>query len=153
MPDRPIAEVVSNQFATEDDRDERGEAKVVMDLADIRPGMTVADIGAGEGYYTVRLGDRVGAKGRVLAQDIDRAVLTTRARAMNTRAVTHAHARWMPQRQFRRLRVTFPAATRPSAHPSSQHACRGSSKCHHCRRVAHNDSGCVRTGAYATRDA
>jgi ubiquinone/menaquinone biosynthesis C-methylase UbiE len=33
--------------------------------------MTVADIGAGEGYYTVRLAERVGGKGRVLAQDID----------------------------------------------------------------------------------
>ncbi|MBY0344279.1 MAG: methyltransferase domain-containing protein [Sphingomonadales bacterium] len=75
VPDRPIAEVVSNQFATEDDRDERGEAKVVMDLADIRPGMTVADIGAGEGYYTVRLAERVGADGRVLAQDISREAL------------------------------------------------------------------------------
>ncbi len=42
-----------------------------MDLAQIREGTTVADIGAGEGYYTIRLGERVGAKGRVLAQDID----------------------------------------------------------------------------------
>jgi ubiquinone/menaquinone biosynthesis C-methylase UbiE len=42
-----------------------------MDLANIETGMTVADIGAGEGYYTVRLADRVGKKGRVLAQDID----------------------------------------------------------------------------------
>lgn len=46
-----------------------------MDLAAIRPGMTVADIGAGEGYYTVRLADRVGRKGRVLAQDIDQGAL------------------------------------------------------------------------------
>jgi len=74
-PDRPVVQVVSNQFSTEDDRDERGEAKVVMDLADIRPGMTVADIGAGEGYYTVRLAERVGADGRVLAQDISRDAL------------------------------------------------------------------------------
>jgi ubiquinone/menaquinone biosynthesis C-methylase UbiE len=74
-PDRPVASVVSNQFSSEDDRDERGEAKVVMDLADIRPGMTVADIGAGEGYYTVRLAERVGADGRVLAQDISREAL------------------------------------------------------------------------------
>ena len=29
-PDRPVASVVSNQFSNEDDRDERGEAKVVM---------------------------------------------------------------------------------------------------------------------------
>ncbi len=75
MPDRKVAKVVSNQFANEDDRDERGEAQVVMDLADIRPGMTVADLGAGEGYYTVRLAERVGSEGRVLAQDISREAL------------------------------------------------------------------------------
>jgi ubiquinone/menaquinone biosynthesis C-methylase UbiE len=74
-PDRPVAKVVSNQFSNEDARDERGEAQVVMDLADLRAGMTVADIGAGEGYYTVRLAERVGAEGRVLAQDISRAAL------------------------------------------------------------------------------
>lgn len=74
-PDRPIAKVVSNQFSNEDDRDERNEAQVVMDLADIRVGMTVADIGAGEGYYTVRLAERVGEDGRVLAQDISREAL------------------------------------------------------------------------------
>lgn len=71
QPDRPVAEVVSNQFSNEDARDERNEAQVVMDLANIRAGMTVADIGAGEGYYTVRLAERVGEDGRVLAQDID----------------------------------------------------------------------------------
>jgi ubiquinone/menaquinone biosynthesis C-methylase UbiE len=32
--------------------------------------MTVADIGAGEGYYTVRLAARVGKDGRVLAEDV-----------------------------------------------------------------------------------
>ncbi|WP_073975112.1 class I SAM-dependent methyltransferase [Erythrobacter donghaensis] len=74
-PDRPVAAVVSNQFSNEDARDERNEAQVVMDLADIRPGMTVADIGAGEGYYTVRLAERVGVDGRVLAQDISREAL------------------------------------------------------------------------------
>ena len=42
-----------------------------MEWSKISPGMTVADIGAGEGYYTVRLAEKVGAKGRVLAEDID----------------------------------------------------------------------------------
>ncbi|QZD88174.1 class I SAM-dependent methyltransferase [Qipengyuania psychrotolerans] len=70
-PDRPVSEIGSNQFSTEDARDSRGEAQKVMDLAEIGPGMTVADIGAGDGYYTVRLAPRVGNKGRVLAQDID----------------------------------------------------------------------------------
>jgi len=68
---RPVSGVVSNSFSTEADREERREAQTVMDLAAISPGMTVADIGAGEGYYTVRLAERVGSEGRVLAQDID----------------------------------------------------------------------------------
>ena len=69
--DRPVAQVTSNEFSSEDQRDNLGEAQVVMDLAQIRAGTSVADIGAGEGYYTVRLSERVGARGRVLAQDID----------------------------------------------------------------------------------
>lgn len=71
LPDRPVAKGLSDQFKDEDARDDRGEAVEVMELANITPGMTVADIGAGEGYYTVRLAERVGKDGRVLAQDID----------------------------------------------------------------------------------
>lgn len=68
---RPVSALSGTEFANEDQRDDLGEAQVVMDLAAIRPGTTVADIGAGEGYYTIRLAERVGVKGRVLAQDID----------------------------------------------------------------------------------
>lgn len=67
---RPVAPIVSSRYSTEDARDRLDEAETVMALAGIRPGMTVADIGAGEGYYTVRLATRVGEKGRVVAQDI-----------------------------------------------------------------------------------
>ncbi|MEO1044486.1 MAG: class I SAM-dependent methyltransferase [Pseudomonadota bacterium] len=69
--ERDVPTVVGNQFSTETARDNRNEAETVMDLAGIVEGMTVADIGAGEGYYTVRLAERVGETGRVLAQDID----------------------------------------------------------------------------------
>jgi ubiquinone/menaquinone biosynthesis C-methylase UbiE len=69
--DRPVSALAGNSVSTEDQRDSVGEAQVVMDLAAIKEGTTVADIGAGDGYYTVRLATRVGAKGRVLAQDID----------------------------------------------------------------------------------
>ena len=72
---RPVSKVVASAFSTEDQRDAVNEANTVMDLAAIRPGTTVADIGAGDGYYTVRLAQRVGIKGRVLAQDIDRQTL------------------------------------------------------------------------------
>ena len=68
--DRPVAAIVSDSFSTEDARDRLGEAEEVMAFAGIKPGMSVADIGAGEGYYTVRLSPIVGPKGRVLAQDI-----------------------------------------------------------------------------------
>ena len=75
LPDRQFVKVDPSLYADEAVRDERGEASKVMELADISPGMTVADIGAGEGYYTVRLAEKVGDAGRVLAQDIDREVL------------------------------------------------------------------------------
>ena len=68
---RDIAPIVSDRFSTEDARDRLGEAEQVMALAGIKPGMSVADVGAGEGYYSVRLAPVVGAKGRVLAEDID----------------------------------------------------------------------------------
>lgn len=68
--DRPVATIVSARWSNEEARDRLREAETVMDRAAIRPGMTVADIGAGEGYYTIRLASRVGEDGRVLAQDI-----------------------------------------------------------------------------------
>ena len=73
---RPVAPIVSSRWSTEEARDRVEEADTVMDLAGITPGMTVADIGAGEGYYTIRLSQRVGPSGRVLAQDIMQDVIT-----------------------------------------------------------------------------
>src|SRR3954462_11190188 len=67
---RDVAPIVGGTFSTEDARDRAGEAEEVMQLAGVKPGMSVADVGAGEGYYTVRLAHVVGAKGRVLAEDI-----------------------------------------------------------------------------------
>lgn len=71
----PAVATSDNSF-TEARRDQLNEAATVMTLADVRDGMTVADIGAGEGYYTLRLAPRVGHRGRVLAEDIDGAALT-----------------------------------------------------------------------------
>jgi len=68
--DRPVAPIVGDSFSTEDARDRVGEAEQVIQLAGVVPGMSVADIGAGEGYYTVRLAPVVGRRGRVLAEDI-----------------------------------------------------------------------------------
>jgi ubiquinone/menaquinone biosynthesis C-methylase UbiE len=69
-PQRPVAPIVSSRYSDEDARDSIGEFETVVKLAGVQPGMSVADIGAGEGYYTIRLSPLVGPKGRVLAQDI-----------------------------------------------------------------------------------
>jgi ubiquinone/menaquinone biosynthesis C-methylase UbiE len=67
---RSVAPIVGDSFSTEDARDRTGEAEEVMRLAEVAPAMSVADVGAGEGYYTVRLSPLVGPRGRVLAEDI-----------------------------------------------------------------------------------
>ncbi|MGE7207323.1 rRNA adenine N-6-methyltransferase family protein, partial [Sphingomonas sp. NPDC019816] len=87
--DRPVADVVSSRWSSEDARDRLREADQVMDRANIKPGMTVADIGAGEGYYTVRLAQRVGKEGRVLAEDIVAAWRDRLAEKKKKRAEKH----------------------------------------------------------------
>jgi ubiquinone/menaquinone biosynthesis C-methylase UbiE len=69
-PHREVSPIIGDTFSTEDARDRLGEAEEVMRISGVRPGMWVADVGAGEGYYTVRLAPAVGPRGRVLAEDI-----------------------------------------------------------------------------------
>lgn len=52
-------------------RDERLQINRVMDILAIAPGKTVADIGAGSGWFTVRAARRVGEAGTVYAVDIN----------------------------------------------------------------------------------
>jgi hypothetical protein len=57
-PQRPVASIVADSFSTEDARDRIDEFDRVVELAGVEPGMWVADVGAGEGYYSVRLVSR-----------------------------------------------------------------------------------------------
>lgn len=50
--------------------------ETALDRIGIRPGITVADVGAGVGYFTVRLGRRVGPTGKVYAVDVQPEMLT-----------------------------------------------------------------------------
>jgi ubiquinone/menaquinone biosynthesis C-methylase UbiE len=49
----------------------------VMDAIGIKPGMIIGEIGAGHGRYTVHLARRVGHKGKIFANDIDKNALST----------------------------------------------------------------------------
>jgi len=57
-------------------RDERLQINRVMDILSIHPGSTVADIGAGSGWFTVRAARRVGDTGEVYAVDINPEAIT-----------------------------------------------------------------------------
>jgi SAM-dependent methyltransferase len=52
-------------------RDEKLQINRVMDILEITPGKTVADIGAGSGWFTVRAARRVTETGSVYAVDIN----------------------------------------------------------------------------------
>ncbi len=52
------------------DREATQQPEHVLDVIGVKDGMTVADIGCGSGYFSVRISKRVGAGGRVLATDL-----------------------------------------------------------------------------------
>lgn len=68
------------------DRDEWQQPERIMDALRIADGFRVADIGAGGGWFTIRLADRVGPNGRVYAQDVqDEMIESIRQRVANRR--------------------------------------------------------------------
>jgi protein-L-isoaspartate O-methyltransferase len=69
-PDRPVAEIISPIWATEQERDAVDESGQIIRLLELKPGMSVADVGAGSGYHTVRLARALRPNGRVFAQDV-----------------------------------------------------------------------------------
>ena len=69
-PDRPVARIISSAYSDEETRDRNGEAQRVMDRLGVRPGVRAADIGAGDGYYTVRVARRLGPTATIYAEDV-----------------------------------------------------------------------------------
>jgi len=75
---RRIAQVMGAAGAdwlTREDRERFEQPEKVLDALKIEPGMTVADVGAGNGYFTLRLARRVKDSGRVFAVDIQQGML------------------------------------------------------------------------------
>jgi len=66
-------------------RDEKLQINRVMDILGIAGGKTVADIGAGSGWFTVRAAKRVTKTGKVYAVDIDQR--TQRERLLNVKTI------------------------------------------------------------------
>src|SRR5262249_22652953 len=70
---RPMAEVMSFMGADwliRPEREQEEQPEAMLDALKIKPGSTVADVGAGVGYTSVRLAKRVGPEGLVYATDV-----------------------------------------------------------------------------------
>ncbi len=70
---RRIAPVMSWQgvdWLFRETRIDEEQPEAMLDALKIAPGTTVADVGAGAGYHSIRLAKRVGPKGTVLASDL-----------------------------------------------------------------------------------
>jgi ubiquinone/menaquinone biosynthesis C-methylase UbiE len=70
---RDIAQVMGAQGAdwlNRPERESEEHPEAALDALKIKPGMTVADVGAGTGYMSLRLARRVGSTGKVYAEDI-----------------------------------------------------------------------------------
>jgi SAM-dependent methyltransferase len=96
LPRRAVAPIVSPTWGDLAARDAAGEVEQIAARLHLRSGMTVADIGAGDGYDTLRLAVIVAPAGSVIAEDVTPAYLqalraSARARrATNVRTVLGA---------------------------------------------------------------
>jgi SAM-dependent methyltransferase len=89
---RRIAAVMSHAGADWLDRPEREaeeRPEEAIEALRLRPGAVVADLGAGSGYFTVRLARRVGPAGRVFAADIQPEMLSLLRTRLQRDAVTN----------------------------------------------------------------
>ncbi|MEO8025134.1 MAG: methyltransferase domain-containing protein [Bryobacteraceae bacterium] len=76
---RKIAQVMGVGGADWLDRPEREleeHPEAALDALQLKPGMTIADVGAGTGYFTLRMARRVAPGGRVYGVDIQPEMLT-----------------------------------------------------------------------------
>jgi ubiquinone/menaquinone biosynthesis C-methylase UbiE len=69
------------------EREREEQPTRALQIMQIAPGMTVADIGAGSGYFTERLARLVGPSGRVFATDIQPGMIDLLKRRLSAQAI------------------------------------------------------------------
>ncbi len=74
------------------DRDAWQEPELIMDALGIFDGAVVADVGAGGGWFTVRLAQRVGPNGLVYAEDIQPQMIESINRRVRRAGLTNVQA-------------------------------------------------------------
>jgi FkbM family methyltransferase len=71
----PTMSVAGAPWLDRPERESEEQPTRAVDALRLRRGMVVADVGAGSGYYTVRLSRAVGRDGRVVATDVQPGML------------------------------------------------------------------------------
>jgi predicted methyltransferase len=71
------------------DRDDWQQPDRIMDALGIADGARVADVGAGGGWFTIRLARRVGPNGRVFAEDIQPPMIESIRRRVEREGLTN----------------------------------------------------------------
>lgn len=71
----PVMGVGGAGWLERPEREDEEAPSKALDALDLKPGMVVADIGAGSGYYASRMARRVGPTGRVYATDIQQGMI------------------------------------------------------------------------------
>src|SRR5205809_510830 len=92
---REIAQVMGYLAAGWLERPEREreeQCSKLLEALKLKPGDVVADVGAGSGYYTFRMAERVGDKGKILAVDIQQEMLDIIRKRMKEKKVANVDA-------------------------------------------------------------
>jgi ubiquinone/menaquinone biosynthesis C-methylase UbiE len=83
------AHLAGGSVLLSDYRDKYHQPEKVMELVGVMPGMVIGEVGAGKGYFTFKLSDRVGQSGKIYANDIDESALRTLRQRCNRDGVTN----------------------------------------------------------------
>jgi predicted methyltransferase len=88
----PVMGVGGAGWLERPEREAEEEPGRAVEALDLRPGMTVADIGAGSGYYTSRIARKVAPSGRVIATDIQPGMIELLERRVKADGLTNVTA-------------------------------------------------------------
>ncbi len=88
----PVMSVAHADWLTRPERDEEEQPDRVVEALKIPKGATVVDLGAGVGYFTLRLAKHVGPTGRVLAVDIQQGMLDRLAANLDGKSINNVES-------------------------------------------------------------
>jgi ubiquinone/menaquinone biosynthesis C-methylase UbiE len=85
----PVMGVGGAGWLERPEREDEEAPSKALDALELKPGMVVADIGAGSGYYSTRIARRVGPTGRVYATDIQQGMIDILDRRIKSEGLTN----------------------------------------------------------------